>query len=271
LIHFVEGGIGNGSSVLFLHGWPESWESFEALMILLAGEEHVIAIDLPGVGASKTNPPSNGKRTLAKYVKALIGVLGLQNLTLIGHDVGGQIVYSYLHAYPHTILRAAMMNIVVPGVEPWSEVVRNPHIWHFGFHSVPDLPEKLVEGREANYFDSFYDELSGPVGVSKKKRKNYVKAYSRPEALQTGFEWYRAFAQDEKDNQSVKEQTVQTPVLYLRGDQERGDLESYVKGFREAGLRNIQGQLIVGSGHFAPEEQPKEVFTILSNFMQLTD
>jgi hypothetical protein len=61
-------------------------------------------------------------------------------------------------------------------------------------------------------------------------RTTYARAYSRPEALHTGFEWYRAFAQDEKDNISVKDESVYTPVLYMRGDRELGNLEDYLKG-----------------------------------------
>ena len=268
-IHVIEGGSGKQSSVMFLHGWPENWQSFESLMILLTAEARVVAIDLPGIGGSQTKPPANDKRTLAKYVRGLIARLELQNLTLVGHDVGGQIVYSYLHGFPNTILRAVMMNIVVPGVEPWSEVVRNPHIWHFAFHSVPELPEVLVTGHEAEYFDFFYDELAGPIGIEKTKREEYVKAYSRPGALRTGFDWYRAFPQDEKDNLRVKGEAIQTPVLYLRGEHERGDIESYLNGFREAGLRNIKGHVIAGAGHFAPEEQPLEVLGHLRDFMNL--
>jgi hypothetical protein len=43
------------------------------------------------------------------------------------------------------------MNVVVPGVDHWSEVKRNPNIWHFAFHAVPELPEKLVQGKEAGF------------------------------------------------------------------------------------------------------------------------
>ena len=39
------------------------------------------------VNASEIPPPANEKRTLAKYVHGLITWLGLQNVTLVGHDV----------------------------------------------------------------------------------------------------------------------------------------------------------------------------------------
>jgi pimeloyl-ACP methyl ester carboxylesterase len=270
-IHVVEGGTTHKPAVLFLHGWPESWATFEQIMNPLSTEAHVVAIDMPGVGASEVPPRANDKRTLAKYVHGVITKLALQNVTLVGHDAGGMIVYAYLHAYPETLQRAAIMNVVIPGIDPWSEVVANPHIWHFAFHSIPKLPETLVAGRQAAYFDYFYDQLSGPAGVGQAAREIAVQAYARPEALRTGFEWYRAFPQDEKDNLAVKGNFVQTPVLYLRGEREQGDLDRYLRGLRSGGLLNVQGGIIPNSGHFMSEEQPDALLNALRAFLSSSD
>lgn len=268
-IHVVEGGADEQPAVLFLHGWPESWVEFEGIMTALSTEAHVVAIDLPGIGESKTPPAANDKRTLATYIHGLVTKMGLRNLTLVGHDAGGMITYAYLHAYPETLQRAVIMNVAIPGVDPWSDIIRNPYIWHFAFHSIPELPEKLVEDRQATYFAFFYDQLSGPNSVDEQTRKAYVEAYARPEALRTGFEWYRAFQQDAKDNMEVKDVPVQTPVLYLRGEREAGDMERYLSGFRSNGLLNIQGRVIHDSGHFMVDEQPEALLAALRTFMGL--
>jgi len=219
----------------------------------------------PGIGGSKIPPRSNDKNTLACHVHGLIERMKLPSVTLVGHDVGGQIVYAYLKAYPDELQKAVIMNVAVPGVDPWSEVKRNPYIWHFAFHAIPNLPELLVRGKGAAYFAFFFDTISArPDGVSESAREMYVEAYSRPEALHTGFEWYRAFPQDEKDNHASQGNSVQTRVLYLRGEHEIGSLEDYVKGRGESGLRNLEGRLIPNSGHYAPDEQPNEVAAILS-------
>jgi pimeloyl-ACP methyl ester carboxylesterase len=267
-IYAVEGGPVDQPAILFLHGWPENWSAFEPVMISMSKKAHVVAIDLPGVGNSRGVPSANDKRTLARLVRGVIEQLELQHVTLVGHDVGGQIVYAFLHTYPNELERAVMMNIVVPGVDPWDEVERNPQIWHFAFHSVPDLPEILVTGHEGPYFDFFFERLAGPNGITKERREIYTDAYSRPQALHTGFEWYRAFPRDKEDNLQVRGKTVDVPVLYLRGDHESGDLETYLKGLREGGLWNVRGQVIPNSGHFAPDEQPDEVVRVLCEFVE---
>ncbi len=270
-IHVVEGGSPDQPAVLFVHGWPESWAAFEQTMLFMSDKAHVMAIDLPGIGGSTPPAASGDKRTLARAVRGVIAALGLQRVTLVGHDVGGQIVYAFLHAFPNELHRAVIMNVAVPGVAPWSDIKRNPAIWHFAFHAIPDLPETLVAGRQAEYFAYFYDRLSARAGgVSQRARAVYAEAYARPEALRAGFDWYRAFPQDERNNMAVERQTVDTPVLYLRGTKDPGfGVDRYVEGLRHGGLTNVEAGEIADSGHFAPDEQPEAVARALERFLGL--
>lgn len=270
-IHVVEAGTSGAPVVMFVHGWPESSAAFERVMRLLRDRAHVFALDLPGIGGSTAAPRTGDKRTLARYVRGVIGALALERVTLVGHDVGGQIVYAFLHAFPTDLQRAVIMNVAVPGVAPWTEIKRNPAIWHFAFHTIPDLPETLVSGRQATYFAYFFDRLSAsPAGVSAGARETYAAAYSRPEALRAGFDWYRAFPEDERNNIAVERQTVDTPVLYLRGSRDPGlGLDRYLEGLRHGGLRDVQGAEIADSGHFAPDEQPEAVAAALARFLGL--
>lgn len=270
-IHVVEAGTSGAPVVMFVHGWPESSAAFERVMRLLGDRAHVFALDLPGIGGSTAAPRTGDKRTLARYVRGVIGALALERVTLVGHDVGGQIVYAFLHAFPTDLQRAVIMNVAVPGVAPWTEIKRNPAIWHFAFHTIPDLPETLVSGRQATYFAYFFDRLSAsPAGVSASARETYAAAYSRPEALRAGFDWYRAFPEDERNNIAVERQTVDTPVLYLRGSRDPGlGLDRYLEGLRHGGLRDVQGAEIADSGHFAPDEQPEAVAAALARFLGL--
>lgn len=271
-IHVVEGGVKGAPAIFFLHGWPENWSEFEPVMVRLGESAHVIAIDLPGIGESKTPPQANDKRSLAKHVKAVIDALGIKDVTLVGQDVGGMIVYAFLHSYPHALRKAIIMDVVAPGVAPWDEVIRNPHIWHFAFHSIPDLPETLIHGKEAAYFAFFYDVLAAkPGSISEAQRATYVEAYRTLSALHTGFEWYRAFPQDAEDNIAVKGEPVATPVLYVRGDHESGKIEEYLRGFRENGLANVSGHIIEECGHFSIDEQPKKVAKLIEEFTRDTN
>jgi len=111
------------------------------------------------------------KRQLAARVHDLVSALGLTGLTLVGHDVGGMIAYSYLRQYADAA-QVVIMDTVIPGIDPWQEVLRNPHIWHFALHAIPALPETLVQGRQAEYFDFFYNVLSAdPSRITPRARR----------------------------------------------------------------------------------------------------
>jgi pimeloyl-ACP methyl ester carboxylesterase len=149
---------------------------------------HAIAIDLPGVGASRGVTTANDKRTLARCIRGAVEGLGLRQVVLAGHDIGGMIAYAY------------------------------------------------------------------------------VAAYARPDALRTGFEWYRAFEQDAKDNIESKGIAVPIPTLCVRGSREPGRLEDYVRGLRDAGLSRARGERIDDCGHFSPDEQPAALAAALRRF-----
>jgi pimeloyl-ACP methyl ester carboxylesterase len=267
-IHVVSAGQADKPAILFLHGYPENWQAFEKIMTGLSDEFYTLAMNLPGIGQSG-KIASNDKRTIARYVNGVIGELGLTNTTVVGHDAGGMVAYAYLKAYPETLAKAVIMNVVIPGIDPWAQVMQNPQVWHFRFNAIPDLPETLVSGKQRAFFDYFFNTISArPEQISEESRDAYVDAYSSHDALHTGFEWYRAFPQDEKDNTETKGTVVQTPVLYLRGEKEYGKIDEYLAGFREGGLTNIRGQLIPGSGHYAPEEAPDDVTVALRAFMK---
>jgi pimeloyl-ACP methyl ester carboxylesterase len=271
-IHIVDSESPGDLTFLFIHGWPQNWQCFESVMLRLRQLRplfRTIAFDLPGIGESPTPPLANDKRTLAGIVNGIIRTLELRNVCLVGHDAGGMIVYAYLFTYPGVVQRAVIMNVAVPGVDPWDEVIRNPRMFHFAFHAVHGLPERLVAGHEREYFDYFYDAIAAtPEGISDRARDIYLGAYQRPVSLQTGFDWYRAFERDAEDNKRFASSVCKTPVLYLRGGEERGGfgLNRYVHGLKAAGLSTVSGRIIPHSGHFAPDEQPNAVAALLREF-----
>jgi len=258
---------GKGPAVVLIHGYAETSRMWRPLFPLLAERFTVIAPDLPGIGDSAI--PENGldmKKSGAR-VHALVKALGIDKARVVGHDIGLMVAYAYAAQFPAETEKLVVMDAFLPGVAGWEDVYNNPQIWHFAFHSVPDLPEKLVSGHVASYFDFFYDRLAGPPGVSPQARQQYVQAYARPLALHTGFEWYRAFAQDERDNRGVEGTAVCTPVLYLRGDHEAGDIKEYANGLHKAGLLDVECRIVATSGHFAPDEQPEAVAASLRGFI----
>lgn len=254
---------------VLLHGWPQNADAYDRVAKILSRNYRVLVPDLPGIGDSPDAPPKGDKRLLAEIIKSVIRSCELTNTVVVGHDVGGQIAFSMLRNCPEVLAGAVIMSVAVPGVAPWDSVIRNPRIWHFAFHDVPALPEKLVAGNQRAYFDFFFDVLSKRKSmITSEARDRYAAAYARLESLKAGFDWYRAFARDAEDNARSTAQMGGVPVLYLRGSAETGELSDYLQGLRAAGLSNVEADVIPDSGHFTLDENPGAVADRLIRFRQ---
>ncbi|WP_194785326.1 alpha/beta fold hydrolase [Actinomyces haliotis] len=261
-LHVLRSGPRDAPAIVLLHGWPQSARAWTGLMEAAGDDVQLIAPDLPGIGGSRVERPCATTGAVADVVGDLVTALGLEQPVVVGHDVGGMVAYSCLRHVPG--LRAvAILGTVVPGVAPWHEVLANPWLWHFAFHTIPGLPEQLASGREEVYFDYFYEAIAHhPERIGRERRRAHADAYRAPGALTAGFDLYRALWDDARVNEEERS-AVSTPVLYARGEHEGGSIGAYADGLREAGLTNVRTAVVPDSGHFTPEESPVGLWEVL--------
>src|SRR5262245_18506354 len=149
-LHYVRGG--TGPAVILLHGFPQDWYEFHQIMPRLAKKFTVIAVDLRGVGGSAATPDGYDAANLPKDVHQLAQQLRLERPYIAGHDIGGMVAYTFARLYPTQVRGVMILDVPLHGIEPWEEAKANPVLWHVGFHQTPDLPEKLIAGRQFVYF-----------------------------------------------------------------------------------------------------------------------
>ena len=268
-IHIAEAGTPGKPAVVFLHGWPQSWAAFARVMAALRDEAHVFAVDLPGIGGSPTPPPANDKRTLARYVRGVIAALALTDVTLAGHDAGGQIVYSYLHAYPEELARAVIMNVAIPGLDPWAEVKRSPHIWHFALpRRCRELPESWW--RATRRATSTSSTARSPRG---RRRSHPRRAPSTPRPTRVPKPCGPASSgtapspRTRRTTRPRRASPSTRPSSTCAATTTPATSTDYLQGLRDGGLRDVQGRRIPDCGHFAPDEQPEAVGAALREFV----
>ena len=82
--------MGEGDTVLLLHGAGGSTHSFRDLMPLLAAQYHVVALDLPGQGFTQLGARHrSGLEPTAEDVTTLCAQEGWQPTAIVGHSAGG--------------------------------------------------------------------------------------------------------------------------------------------------------------------------------------
>jgi pimeloyl-ACP methyl ester carboxylesterase len=264
-IHYVIGG--HGEPLVLLHGWPETWYEWRHVMPALSKNYTVIAPDLRGLGDSSKPLTGYDGKTVAEDIHQLVTKLGFKTIFLVGHDIGGQIAYSYAAAHPTEVKKLVVSDLTFPGFAPPGRMTP----WWFVFHQTPDIPEALVQGKELMYLSWFYHNLAyNPAAITQDDINEFVSHYSAPGGMRAGFEYYRAFPQDAIENQNHSKTKLTMPVLAVYGE--------YYPAFggnvtvnpalysMKALAQNVQGIQIPNSGHWGPEERPDFVIKMLDNF-----
>ena len=86
-LNFVR--LGQGEPLVLIHGIGSQWQMWQPVLDLLARERDVIAIDLPGFGASAQLSGEPSIAALADAVSSLMGALGLERPHVAGNSLGG--------------------------------------------------------------------------------------------------------------------------------------------------------------------------------------
>jgi pimeloyl-ACP methyl ester carboxylesterase len=180
-LHYVRGGA--GPALIFVHGFPQDWSAFRRIMPRLAANFTVLSVDMRGVGKSAITG-SYDAATVAEDIRQLARELLLAPIYLAGHDNGGMVAYTVARLYPESTRGVMILDVPLPGIEPWEAIKADPALWHFGFHQTADLPEQLIGGREFIYFRAFFDRLAlRREAISDEDVARYVRAYAGVERL----------------------------------------------------------------------------------------
>lgn len=260
-IHYLAAG--KGDPVILLHGYAQTSHMWRPLIAALAKSHTVIAPDLRGAGQSEKPPAGYDKKTMAQDIHALAVSLGYKKAAIAGHDIGLMVAYAYAAQYPAEVERIALLDAFLPGVGDWQSVWLLRDLWHFHFYG--EVPLKLVEGRERIYFEHFWNDFAADRtrSVPEVDRRLYAAAYAQPGGMRAGFEYFRAFEQDAADFKAFAQTKLTMPMLVLTGEKASGDF--LIQQGRMVD-DNVEGVVVMGSGHWLMEEARDRVVPILVNF-----
>ncbi|GCE15191.1 alpha/beta fold hydrolase [Tengunoibacter tsumagoiensis] len=267
-MHYVRGG--QGRPLVLLHGFPETWYSWHKVLPDLAKHYLVIAPDLRGAG--QTDAPSSGydKMTMAQDIRGLVTQLKLDSIDLVGHDIGLMVAFAYAELYPTSVQHLALLEAPIPDKSLYQYpalTANGPGVWWFGFFGVPQMPEKLIQGREKTFLEQFFQNTV-PVQVQGSITAEEIALYARnwqdPARLHAYISYFSAFKTDTAQVDVYSQKKLLMPVLALGADHSIGtaiftQVEQYAT--------NVTGDVISNSGHWIPEEHPQELVSKLLAFL----
>lgn len=118
LLHYKS--FGEGKPLLILHGFLGSLDNWQSIAKELAANYQVFILDVRNHGKS-FHGPKHDYSSMVEDVRYFIDHLGLSDVTLIGHSMGGKIAMSFALKYPLLVSSLIVVDIApkvyLPGHE----------------------------------------------------------------------------------------------------------------------------------------------------------
>lgn len=252
-IHYVIGG--QGEPLVLVHGFGQNWYMWNRILPELSKHFTVIAPDLRGVGESDKPAGGYDKKTMAEDVHELVKKLGHEHINLAGHDIGLMVAYAYAAKYPAEVKKLALMDALLPGIEPvWSDF--SGKAWWFGFFARP-VAGDLVAGQAGEFLQDFWPVVGHVKDpFTKEETAEFIRAYSVKGATTGSFHWFGEFPNDAIDNKELSKNKLKMPVLSMGA--EYGSASFLAEHCRVV-AENVKESKLAGVGHWIVQEQTQKV------------
>ena len=253
--------MGDGPTLLLIHGTGAATHSWRALMPLLAQHFAVVAVDLPGHGFSTGRPVGGlAMPAMARAVADLLQTLEITPRFIVGHSAGAAIA-----------IRMALDGLATPDAIVGLDAALLPFPG-LAAKLFPSLARLLFVNPLAPHFFAGLARTNGETA-----RFLLRSTGSRIDSAGVGF-YERLFATSahcsgaitmmaDWDLESLKRDLprLQTPLLLVHGE---ADAAIPLSSAREAAALVGVGRLhpLAGLGHLAHEERPEEVAEIIRDF-----
>ena len=101
---------GNGSAIVFLHGFLENKTMWKDYVRLFSEQYRVITIDLLGHGESECLGYVHTMEDNANVVHEVLKHLKITKATVVGHSMGGYVGLAFAELYPENIQKLVLLN-----------------------------------------------------------------------------------------------------------------------------------------------------------------
>ncbi len=268
--------------IVCLHGFPEYWAAWAAVMEALAADFHLVAPDQRGFNLS--SKPDGVESYRVRHMVADLASLADRlspdrPFVLAGHDWGASVAYAYAMAYPARLSHLVIAN----GVHPvcfqhaiFRDEGQRKASQYINRLRAPDAEALLSEDGYRRLL-RMIEGFSQASFMDDAMRARYVEAWSRPGALAGMLNWYRA---SPLVVPAPGEAAQDALILGMPDDAFRvamphlvvwGEADDALRPSCLVGLDRFAGDLtverIADAGHWVLHEKPAEVASAIRSFL----
>jgi pimeloyl-ACP methyl ester carboxylesterase len=191
---------GEGPTLLLLHGWPDTgalWS--EMVPDLVAGGYRVAVADLRGCGLSSkpTETSSYRMHHLVSDVHCIIKSLGVERVTLIGHDWGAALAWAAAAYLPDQVENLIALSVGHPTAFYGAGIAQQMKSWYMMVFSQDGLGEAFLRKND-------YEVIRHWTGHP--RPQDIIEELERDGQMSAHLRWYRA-------NVAMDAFVVDPPVL----------------------------------------------------------
>jgi pimeloyl-ACP methyl ester carboxylesterase len=258
-IHYVTRG--RGPLVVLIHGFPDFWYGWRAQIAALSPHYQVAALDLRGYNLSDkpAGVDAYAMPNLVADVAAVIHDLGRERATIVGHDWGGAIAWTFAILHPELTERLV--------------VLQTPHPRGMLRELRTDPAQQAASAYARNFQDN-----PGTLGLTAAglavvasggnddARARYLDAFTRSD-VEAMLNYYRAnYPRAPYDDVALP--NVQAPVLILDGVADPFLLPAGHDGTWQWVDASVTLVTVPGVGHFIQQQAPALVSRAIDRWLR---
>lgn len=258
-------------AALLLHGFPDDAGSMFPVMDRLA--EHGYTCYAPfmrGYGESEAGPGEEFYVIdLAEDVVEICEQLDLEDVLLIGHDLGAIAAYAACNLEPELFDCAVTMS-----VPPATVLLRNTMLhpkqlrrsWYMFYFQVPGIPEMRLEADNFACIERLWRDWSPTWEIPRERLAEVKLTFRQGKTVEHALAYYRALMRDSiahparyRDSWKLVSARSAVPTLMLTGADDGCIAPEMFDDPRTAFDGECRLEVIEGAGHFLPLEAPDTV------------
>jgi non-heme chloroperoxidase len=250
-LQYVEQGDPGGTPIVFLHGYTDSWRSFEFVLPYLPSAVHAFALTQRGHGDSDRPLTNYSIREFAADVAAFMDAVGLGSAIIAGTSMGASVAQRFAIDYPARVRALVLM-------AAFAAYRGNPVVedfWETGVSTLEDpidpdfardfQASTLAHPIDGDYFETIVQEsLKVPARIWR--------------------DAFRSFLDEDFPHELSK---IAAPTLLIWGDQ-----DAFVSfSDQEMMIEAIPGTRLMvyrGIGHALHWEEPRRFVADMLRFVQ---
>lgn len=253
---------GNGPTILFLHGFPDSSELWRnQIPFFVKAGFRVIAPDQRGFGDSDKPQEKEAYQLpkLANDVIQLLDTLNIDRVHIVAHDWGSAVGWVVASLYPNRVERFIPISVGHPSIFTDFTLEQLQKSWYILLFQFQDIAEEMLQKNDWALFKEWSRHHP--------EHQQWIEKMNKPGALTAGLNWYRAnLAPESLPAMPLQIPPVRVPTLGIWSSGDHLLTEEQMIRSGEKVIGNWQYEKIDAS-HWVPLDEPQKLNEIIFNFI----